>query len=196
MPHVHSAFTDSDGNDDQEAPPTLASLYAELRRMAGAVLRGSRASLTLQPTELVHEHVIRFLESLPQGVAATPQDLREFARNAFAKMRFELLDHIRKHDRRRRRRVPLTLVDVEGKGIDVPDIERFTALLQRLADHQPDWATALQCRLFFERSVAETAQSMAVSERTVARYQAEALNWLREQLTGSDGPLDAPASGS
>ncbi|HVS03473.1 MAG TPA: ECF-type sigma factor, partial [Thermoanaerobaculia bacterium] len=53
------------GGDSAAAERLVAVVYAELRRMARAQMRGERPGQTLQPTALVHEAYLRLMAGGP-----------------------------------------------------------------------------------------------------------------------------------
>lgn len=64
------------GEGDQAALNRLVQIiYDELRAVAGKLMANERASHTLQPTALVHEAIVRLLES---GTLASLANRRSF----------------------------------------------------------------------------------------------------------------------
>src|SRR5262249_26455527 len=76
----------------------VAAIYAELRRIAGGLMRHERPGHTLQPTALVHEALLRPPEG--DALAEIPDRRHLFA--AARAMRQVLVDHARRRRARRR----------------------------------------------------------------------------------------------
>src|SRR5262250_2144124 len=100
----------------------VRAIYAELRRIAGGLMRHERPSHTLQPSALVHEALLRLLDG--DTLAELP-DRRHLFAAASRAMRQVLVDHARRRraDKRQggRIRVPLdeALAAIEEQGLDV-----------------------------------------------------------------------------
>jgi RNA polymerase sigma factor (TIGR02999 family) len=159
----------------------LPLVYAELHAIAGGYLRRERAGHTLQPTALVHEAYLR----LSDKDAPKWKDRRHFYRAAAVVMRSILVNHAR--DRRRqkragdRRRVPLddTLELIDERAIDLIALDEA---LERLAQLGPRQATLVELRFFTGLSIAEAADVLGVSPRTVDMDWKLARGWLRREL--------------
>lgn len=156
-------------------------VYDELRRMAAAQLRQERPDHTFQPTALVHEAYIRLLGA-EQGAW---NDRRHFFRAAAQAMRRILIEHARKRRSLKRGGEPVRVsFDQLGPpSWDTP--ERILAVddaLLRLEEQDPQAAEVVQLRYFAGLSVAETAETLDISERTVAREWSFARAWLRKAL--------------
>ena len=169
--------------------------YTDMRRMAGALMRGARSSLTLQPTDLVHEFLIRFAPSIPHTLPADPDQRRRLTLTLWVGMKRLFIDELRKHQRRRRRRVAIELIDGEQGRIKIPDIERFSDALAALADVYPERAAVIVARFFFGFTIAEAGELLGMPHATLEREQRRGLEWLRARLSGNpdtkestDGP--------
>ncbi|MCC7065970.1 MAG: sigma-70 family RNA polymerase sigma factor [Planctomycetes bacterium] len=159
----------------------VEAVYAELRRLAASNLRGDRAGDTTGPTALVHEAWLRL--GLPN---AAFDDRRHFFGAAARAMRQALVD--RHRQRNRQKRVHRVAVDAEldslAASLPLPPIdllaldEALTAL--ELID--PRMVQIVQLRYFAGLSVEETANALAVSERTVKREWNVARAWLYQRL--------------
>ena len=111
----------------------LAVVHAELRRLAGSLLRRERSDHTLQPTDLVHEAYLRLT-----GLRDMPiEGRRHFYGAAAEVMRRILVDHARSRNRQKRggpdaQRVPLELA--LNTPIDLRmDFERLDEAMTALA---------------------------------------------------------------
>ena len=172
----------SDGLSRREVLERLAPVvYDELRVLAAAQLRWERPDHTLQPTALVNEAYVRLL-----GDERPPwTDRSHFFRAAARAMRRILTDHARKRRSLKRGGEPIrvSLDQIGPPSWDEP--EKMLALddaLLRLEKRDPRAAEVVQLRYFAGMSVAETAEALDVSERTVKREWTVARAWLRNAL--------------
>jgi len=161
--------------------------YAQLRRIAGALMRRERPGHTLQPTELVHDAWLKLVDQ--SRVAWT--DRAHFLNIAGRAMRQVLVDHARRRGARKRldgvERV--TFNDEAGHGAAATfevlalheALERFTALDARAAH-------VVEARVFGGMTTQEVAHVLNVSTRTVELDWTVARRWLaRELREGADG---------
>ena len=173
------------------APAALEAVfdatYAELRRIAGALMRRERPGHTLQPTELVHDAWLKLVDQ--SRVAWT--DRAHFLNIAARAMRQVLVDHARRRGARKRldgvERV--TFNDDAGHGATASfevlalheALERFTVLDARAAQ-------VVEARVFGGMTTQEVAHVLNVSTRTVELDWTVARRWLaRELREGADG---------
>ena len=162
----------------------VAQVYAELRRIAGGLLRQERAGHTLQPTALVHEAYLRLIGVNEMRI----ENRRHFYGAAATALRRILVDHARTRRAEKRggtdaQRVPLD--EAIDTPIDVrPDFERLDEALETLADFAPAQAKVVELRYFVGLSIHETAELLDVSPATVKRHWAFARTWLFRELGG------------
>ncbi|MCR6702711.1 MAG: ECF-type sigma factor [Dokdonella sp.] len=158
----------------------LPRVYAELRAMAAGSLAG-QAQVTLQPTALVNDVLMRLLEAQDLQF----QSHRDLFKVAGRIMRNLLIDHAR-HTRAEKRGGGLERVDlIEAMQLPIPrdtDLEKLDAALGELEAVDPRLARTVELRYFVGLSVRELAGVMGVDERTVYRDFALARLWLRDQL--------------
>lgn len=155
---------------DAEAAGELIELvYAELRRVAAAAMRGERATHTLDPTALVHEAWLRLLGHEPRPF----DDRGHFLRAAARAMRRILIDHARARRRQKRggattSQEPLTewLLAAEARQVDLVALDDA---LERLGAAAPDLAELVELRFFGGLSIAETATATNRSTASVER---------------------------
>jgi RNA polymerase sigma factor (TIGR02999 family) len=171
---------------DAEALTRLTdAIYAELRRLAAAILR-SRSGDAIQPTELVHE---LYLE-LPGLQDVDFEGRAHFLRLAARIMRNILIDHARKRMAARRGGQPVTLrfdprVTDDAMKVDVLVINEA---LDRLAEKYPRQAKVVELRFFGGLTAEETAETMSAtgdstSLRSVERDWTFARAWLHNAIT-------------
>ena len=170
-----------DGDPRAEAK-VVELLYADLHRQAVRMMRRESASHTLQATALVHEAYARLAGS------QTPEwkDRNHFLAVASTVMRRVLVDHARARDSAKRGgpEKPLSL-DV-GLPLSVehdPDVIALDRALDRLAELDPRQAKVVTLRFFGGMTVAEVAEVLDVSKRTVEAEWTMAKAWLRQQMT-------------
>jgi RNA polymerase sigma factor (TIGR02999 family) len=172
----------------QDAPEgtdeLLPLVYGELRRIAHRQLAGEETGHTLSTTALVHEAYLRLASQ------HTPwKDRAQFFALAARAMRRILVDYARRHHALRRGSGsrPLALEAAEDAGLLAGEsrAEELLALdeaLERLATLDPRLARVVECRFFGGLSESETAEALAVSQRTVSRDWTLARGWLFAEL--------------
>jgi len=169
------------GGDREAAARLLPLVYDELRKLAQARMAHLPPGQTLQPTALVHEAYLRLLGK---------QDLhldsrRHFFFAAARAMRDILVEQARgKAGPKRgggRQRVELD----ETVAPDGPPPEEVLALHEVLADlekEDPLKGQIVNLRYFAGMSMAETAQVLGLSERTLHRHWRFIKAWLKSRL--------------
>jgi RNA polymerase sigma factor (TIGR02999 family) len=161
----------------------LAILYDELHGIAGALMRRERPDHTLQPTALVHEAYLKLVGSSPPRL----NDRAHFLSVAARAMRQVLVDHARAHRAARRgggwRRVTLdeALTPSAPNELEVLDLD---LALGRLAALDERAARVAEMRVFAGMTVAEAAEALGVSPRTVDGDWAMARAWLSREMRG------------
>jgi len=159
----------------------LALAYAELGRLARMHLPGERGGHVLQPTALVHEAWMKLAGHL-DGV----EDRRHFFAIASQAMRQVLTDHARSINCQKRegraKRVTIDESQVMGRlgEIDLIDLDDS---LNRLATLNTRHARVVELRIFGGLTIAETAESLAISDSTVEKDWFAARAWLRRELS-------------
>ena len=179
-----------DGSDEPvgAAPEELVeTVYDELRRLARSYLRRERAGHTLEATGLVHEAWLRLAD---QDRVSWRGRGHFFAVGA-KMMRRLLVDHARRRGSAKRggdwQRVTLAGVALGGGKLDAGelDAEELLALdraLERLAELDPRQARVVELRYFAGLAMAEVAEHLGVSKRTVEGDWTHARAWLRRAL--------------
>jgi RNA polymerase sigma factor (TIGR02999 family) len=172
-----------DGREDANER-LVRAIYAELRRIAGGLMRRERPGHTLQPSALVHEALLRLLDG--DTLADLPNRRYLFA--AAQAMRQVLVDHARRrHAAKRlggliRRPLDDALVAFEAQGLDVLALHDA---LDQLAESSPRQAQVVVLRFFGGLSVPEVAAALEVSDTTVEGDWRFARAWLHGQLGGA-----------
>jgi len=167
-------------------------LYAELRRLAAAAMRGERRDHTLQPTALVHEAYVRLTG--PGGVF---ENRSHFLAVAATAMRRVLVDHARARHTQKRGGASTRLEVEDLDSLPREDTEPVIDLLalddalSRLDALDPRQGRIVELRFFGGLTVEETAAVVGVSERTVKREWQISRAWLSRELKRAAAGSDA-----
>jgi RNA polymerase sigma factor (TIGR02999 family) len=168
----------------------IQQVYDELRAIAHARLRGERANITLQSSELVHEAYMR----LGPADGTRWESRGQFFAAAAEAMRRILIDRARARGRQKRggdadgrpaQKLSLELTEVAALADD-SDPETVLALdqaIERLATQDQRVAEIVRLRFYAGLSVDEVAELFETSTRTVLRDWAFARAWLYGELT-------------
>jgi RNA polymerase sigma factor (TIGR02999 family) len=178
--------------DASAAARLMPLVYADFRALARRYLAQERLGHTLQPTALVHEAFLKFVD---QSRVSWHGRTHFFAVGAQA-MRRVLVEHARARKRHKRgggnaRRVVLD----EGVAViqDRPsDVLALDEALERLAKLDERQARVVEYRFFGGLEMEEIAEALGVSKRTVEGDWRVARAWLHRELSKGD---DAAAGG-
>jgi RNA polymerase sigma factor (TIGR02999 family) len=167
--------------DATAAARLLPLVYGELRKLAQARMARLPPGQTLQPTALVHEAYLRLL-----GKTDLQLDSRKHFFFAAARaMRDILVEQARsKAGPKRgggRRRVELK-ADTAAYGPAPEDLLALNEVLTELEKEDPLKAQLVNLRYFAGMNMAETAQALGVSERTLHRHWRFVKAWLKSRL--------------
>jgi RNA polymerase sigma factor (TIGR02999 family) len=173
---------------DQEAAAQLLPLvYDELRKLARARMAQLPPGQTMQPTALVHEAYLRLLGKKDLHL----ESRRHFFFVAARAMRDILVEQARskagpkRGGDRQRIELPEDSVAVEPPGEDVLALHEALAELEK---EDPLKAQIVHLRYFAGMTIAETAQVLGLSERTLHRHWRFIKAWLKTRL---GAPTDA-----
>jgi RNA polymerase sigma factor (TIGR02999 family) len=159
----------------------LATVYRQLRALAGRHMAREHAGHTLQATALVNEAILR----LRRDAASSRGDPDAYLLAASEAMRRILIDHARHKGSARRggdlRRLPLDLVEVADR-ISADQVEAIDEAIHALAREDARAATIVRLRFFIGMPEAEVARALRVSPRTVRREWLFARAWLYRAL--------------
>jgi RNA polymerase sigma factor (TIGR02999 family) len=158
----------------------VVAIYPELKRLAHFQLMKERPGHTLNTTAIVHEAFVRLAAGDGKWL-----DRSHFLRAASTVMRHLLVDHARKRtaDKRGGGIAALTLED--HRYADDDDSMAVLALddaLKDMAEVDPRLVQLIECRYFAGLSMAETAEALSMSKRTVERDWQRARAYLRRAM--------------
>lgn len=164
--------------DRDAAERALGQVYAELKRIAGGILRGN--PLTLDATSLAHDAFLRLVPEAERPFA----DRRHFFRLAARAMRQILVDHVRARsaDKRGGGFVHTQLTErIAADGDDPLDLLALDAALDRLQARDSELAEIVEAYFFAGFTFEEIAELSQSSERSVRRqWEVARLFLLRE----------------
>ena len=178
---VTALLTRACDGDRRAADELLPLVYDRLRSLAHDLLARERPDHTLQPTALVHEAYLKLVDQN----RARLEDRTHFYSVAAQALRRILVDHVRNRGRakrggnRRRLELDERLVAAYEESVDVLALDEA---LDRLAQEDPERARIVELRFFGGLSVCETADALAMSQRTVERQWRYARAWLYRAL--------------
>jgi RNA polymerase sigma factor (TIGR02999 family) len=175
------------GNGDRAALERLIPMVdAELRRIAEIYMSRERDGHILQTTALVNEAWMKLIDWRKSGW----QGRAHFFGAAASLMRRILVGEARRRRRLKRGgenfQVSLSEADLVASGKQ-PDLIALDDALNTLSEFDARKSQIIEMRFFSGLSVAETAEALRISERTVAREWELAKSWLYRQLN-NDGP--------
>lgn len=165
--------------DREAAERALGQVYAELKRMAGGLLRGN--PLTLDATSLVHDAFLRLIPEAERQFA----DRRHFFRLAARAMRQILVDQARARsaDKRGGAWVRTQLTDrIADTGNDPVDLLALDAALTRLHARDAELAEIVEAYFFAGFTFEEIADIRQMGERSVRRQWEVARLFLMKEL--------------
>lgn len=172
--------TDSIAYDPPRLPvdqSMLSNFYGEFREVARRALRRCGGALTLQPTDLAHEAVLRLLAG--NGVAIRNE--AHFLALGVRVIRVTLIDEIRRRNAAKRDAPVVTLWEEDEVAAPI-DIEAFDGALDDLAEIDPDAAAVVQLRFYVGLTMEEIARELLISESTALRRWRLARAWLFKEL--------------
>ncbi len=163
------------------------AVYDELRRMAAGMMAREGPGRTLRATDLVHEAYLRLV---PEGGSAAWESRAHFFGAAAEAMRRILVDRARARARLKRggnwSRVDLEAVDT-GEDSDPGPVLALDGALARLEAFDERAAEIVKLRCFVGLTIAEVAQALSLSTRTVNRDWLVAKAWLKGELAPGSG---------
>jgi RNA polymerase sigma-70 factor (ECF subfamily) len=174
--------------EEGAAARLLPIVYEELRALAARYLRGERAGISLQPTDLVHEAYLRLVKQ----DAVDWKGRTHFFAMAATQMRRVLVEHARAAAAVKRGGRPVRITLTEDLVATRDRSVEFLALdsaLARLMQRNERQGQVAEMRLFAGLQVKEVAFRLGVSERTVKEDWRVARAWLLKEI--SEGGVSA-----
>ena len=178
---------------DARATERLADqVYAELRRIAGALMAHERRDHTLQPTVIAGEAYLNLVEQRDRNW----QNRAHFFAVAAQAMRRLLVDYGRRRQTQKRGAGAVEHIEVDPPAADssrpFEELLAVNEVLDRLAGIDPRQARIVELRYFGGLTEEETAEVLKISTRTVKRDWTVARAWLYAELTRRAG--DSPGA--
>lgn len=190
-PSEFARLLDECGSDGGQALERLIPLvYEDLRQIARRRMRAERGGHTLDTTAVVHEAYLR----LARRPDATWRDRAHFFAVCARVIRHVLVDHARRKGTQERGGDVVRVSFEEGRLGRSARLTEFLALeealeaLERLDDRL---VRVVECRFFGGLTVAETAEALGSSRRTVERDWTRAKAYLSRALSGAPGTRPA-----
>ena len=175
------------GGDKAALDQIAVIVDRELRRLAASYLRRERPGHTLQPTALVNE---AFMRLVAQNVRQGWESRSQFVAIAAQHMRQILVDYARRH-RASKRGSGKTMVSLEDarvasnpRSVDLLALDE--ALLQ-LAEIDARKARAIELKYFGGLEMAEIAEVLGISVKTVEKDVRLGVACLRSALSQNSG---------
>lgn len=172
---------DTRGNPGAPPDRFVEQVYDELRGVAAFHLRGRAPGQTLTPTVLVHEAYLRLIDQ----TEVDWQDRAHFVAIASRLMRRALLEHLRSKSAVKRGGDKLRvtfdekLATAADASIDLLALEEALAALEKQDERK---ARVVELRFFGRLTMAETAEVLSISKKTVEADWYFARAWLSEAL--------------
>jgi RNA polymerase sigma factor (TIGR02999 family) len=159
------------------------TFYAELRAVAGAMMRRERTGHTLQPTAIANEACVRLSS---KGLPELPREQQlAIAARVLEQV---LIDHARRHNAEKRGggalRVRLEHLDPAVDPDEGLNYEAVHDAMRRLRELHPRQAEIVTLRVMGGLTMAQIAGLLGVSLRTAEADWAVARAWLRRALEG------------
>lgn len=160
-------------------------VYEELRRLARGFMARESRDHTLQPTALVNEAYLRLVDQ-----SRVDWRGRSHFRAVGARvMRRILIDHARRRGGLKRggdlQRVTLgdSILSPSDPDVDLPELLALNDALDELARLDERQARVVELRFFGGMTTVEIAETLGVSERTVADDWKHGRAWLKRELS-------------
>lgn len=174
------ALKDGDSKDYEKF---YESVYSELRRVAGGMMKRERAGHTLQPTALVNEAFLRLV-----GDRYTWENRAHFFGAAARSMRRILVDHARRRvaGKRGGNVMHVTFAELQIASVN-PDVDLLALdeALSALTSYDKRLGQVVELRYFAGCTNGEIAAILGNSPATVKRDWTYARAWLFERMTAN-----------
>jgi len=168
--------------DERATEDLMPLVYQQLRRMARAVMRREGPGRTLQPTAVVHEAYLRMIDS---GYL-NAENRAHFLAVAARCMRRVLVDYARRRTADKRggeHRYQIELDEIPFTSQQSEDVLALNRALEELEKLDRQQAQIVEMNYFSGNSIAEIAEVLGISGRTVNRELKTARLFLKKQLS-------------
>lgn len=182
---------DEDSSFETNLQATLAAVYPELRRIARGMMSRERAAHTLQATALANEVVARLLKRELDG-----EDRGTIVAWGIREMQRILIDSGRRQQFRKRNGLAAAnsgggeFAAVEsiaaGDGSSLEAVIHLQLCLERLGEVDPRARQVVELRFFTGLTIAQTAELLGVSARSVVEDWEFARCWLAQHWADQD----------
>jgi RNA polymerase sigma factor (TIGR02999 family) len=190
MPDVTQILSAIEQGEPHAAEQLLPLVYDELRKLAAGRLAQEKPGQTLQATALVHEAYLRLVG---QSEEQHWDSRRHFFAAAAEAMRRILVDKARRKQSHKHGG-DMARQDFDAVEIAIPEISEDVLALEealiKLAATDKTAADLVQLRFFAGLPLAEAAQHLGISPRTVDRLWAYARAWLHQEIQGTAGNVN------
>lgn len=171
---------------DRSADNLIQETYEEMKRLASSYLQLESSTVSLSPTVLVHEAYVK----LAKQHSDRYQSRGHFLAIAATIMRRILVDHARARRSIKRGGDFVRIAfdeDLQLSSSSDSDVIALDDLLQVLQKLDARQAKIVEMRFFGGMTVAEVAEVLGLSTRTIENEWRMCRAWLRKQLDGADG---------
>lgn len=181
-------------SDQNQSEPTNASrqwveeLYEDLHRMASHHMRDEPETMSLSPTVLIHELFLRLPDTKDDNISRP-----HFFAIASTTMRRVLVDQARFRNRKKRGGGASKKMLEDWDAVSIKNTDLILAIdeaINDLAKLDERQAQVVEMRFFGGMTIAEIAEQLNVSKRTIESEWTMSKAWLRrrfdEESDGSD----------
>ena len=173
-------------NEDRQADKLIDETYEEMKKLAASYLQMESTTVTLSPTVLVHEAYMK----LANQFSSKYQSRGHFLALAATMMRRILVDHARARRRLKRGGNMVKVAfdeELQLSATNDSDILALEDMLQVLQELDPRQAKIVEMRFFGGMTIAEVAEVLGLSTRTIENEWCMCRAWLRKQLDEANG---------
>ena len=170
------------GGDERATEDLMPLVYQQLRRMARAVMRREGPGRTLQPTAVVHEAYLRMIDSKYLNA----ENRAHFFAVAARCMRRVLVDYARRRTTDKRggeHQYQIELDEIPFTSQQSEDVLALHRALEELEKLDRQQAQIVEMTYFSGNTIAEIAEVLGISGRTVNRELKTARLFLKKQLS-------------
>src|SRR5262245_51875260 len=181
MVRVAKLLEAANAGDRDASAQMFEVVYADLKRIARNVLRGTGGAAELNTTALVHESFLKMIRRRQ----LSPVDRAAFFTYIGKVMRSVLVDAIRERQAAKRGGSHTVVTLTTGVAVETFDDGRLLALntaMDTLSRMAPDLHQLVDMRYFAGLSIPEISDILGLPQRTVERNWAKARGFLRKLM--------------